>query len=129
MGRHTEFTDEIEQQALAYIDGGYIAVDDQVIPSIVGLAIYLNVNKSTLYKWAEDGHGDFSNTLGHCQDMQHRILLNSGLTGDFNSVITKLALHNHGHSDKVVTDVTSGGEKLNNYIVNPVTTAPGSTNE
>ena len=99
MGRHTEFTDEIEQKALEYINGGYRG-EDQVVPSVVGMAVSLNVAESTLYKWAEDGHGDFSGTLKRCKEAQHIKLLNSGLDSTFNSVITKLALHNHGYSDK-----------------------------
>ena len=116
MSRSTSFTDEIEVKALEYIEGGY-----DTVPSVVGLAVYLNVSKSTLYKWAEDGHGTISDTLEFCNDKQHVMLMSKGLTSEFNSTITKLMLHNHGHSDK--TDVTSGGEKIkNDWHVHPVTT-------
>ena len=117
----TTFTDEIEQKALEYIEGGY-KNEGQVIPSVVGLARYLKVSKSTVYKWEVDGHGTFSDTLDICRDEQHLQLINKGLDGDFNSTITKLILTNHGYSDKVDTDITSQGDKLNNFIVQPVTT-------
>lgn len=100
----TTFTDEIEQKAKDYINGEY--ADEDAIPSAVGLAHYLSVSKSTIYKWAEDGLGTMSDTLENCLDAQHRVLLNKGLLGDFNATITKLALSNHGYSDKVVQDIT-----------------------
>jgi F0F1-type ATP synthase gamma subunit len=49
--------------------------------------------------------------------------MNCGLTGEFNSTIAKLALANHGHSEKSQTDITSGGEKIkNDWHIHPVTT-------
>jgi hypothetical protein len=109
----------MEEKAKAYIDGGYLN-EDQVIPSHVGMALSLNVNKSTLYKWAEDGHGTFSDTLAQCNDKQHMILLSKGLTSEFSGTIVKLALSNHGYSEKTSTDITTGGEKIqNNYNIYP----------
>lgn len=119
MSRSTSYTPEIEEKAKAYIDGGYLN-EDQVIPSVVGMALSLNVNKSTLYKWAEDGHGTFSDTLATCNDKQHMILLSKGLTSEFSGTIVKLALSNHGYSEKTSTDITTGGEKIqNNYNIHP----------
>ena len=110
----------MEEKAKAYIDGGYLN-EDQVIPSVVGMALSLNVNKSTLYKWAEDGHGTFSDTLAQCNDKQHMILLSKGLTSEFSGTIVKLALSNHGYSEKTSTDITTGGEKIqNNWHIHPV---------
>jgi hypothetical protein len=92
------------------------------IPSAVGMAVYLNVAKSTLYKWADDNHFDFSDTLEFCNDAQHVRLMNQGLTGEFNATITKLALSNHGYSEKTQTDVTSGGEPIKNeWHIHPTT--------
>ena len=106
----------MEEESLRYIKSGYVTV-----PSVVGLAVYLNVSKSTLYKWAEEGRGTFSDTLELCNDKQHSMLMSKGLTGKFNSTITKLMLANHGHSEKTSTDITSGGEKIQNtYNIHPV---------
>ena len=85
----TTFTPEIEQEALAYIATGYEELD-HVIPSHVGMSIALNVNKSTLYKWAEDNHGTFSDTLAKCNDKQHMLLIAKGLTNEFSGTITKI---------------------------------------
>jgi len=118
----TSFTDEIEQAALAYIEIGYQELD-HTIPSVVGMSLALNVNKSTLYKWSDDGHGTFSDTLAKCNAKQHMMLLSKGLSGDYNAAITKLALSNHGYSEKTSTDITSGGEKIkNDWHIHPTTT-------
>jgi len=112
MGRHTECSQEMADQASEYIEN-YSKCGD-AIPSAVGMAIELNVAESTLYKWAEDGHFDFSETLAFCKTAQHRKLMNMGLTGEFNATIVKLALSNHGYSEKTSTDLTSGGQPIKN---------------
>ena len=118
MSGKTTYTPEKEQAALDYIETGYIGMG-HVVP--VGMASAINVVESTVYKWAADGHGTFSETLAKCKQAQHIELLNKGLTGDFNATITKLALANHGYSEKTSTDVTSGGEKIQNtWNIHPV---------
>lgn len=97
-GRPTLLTDELRLAAVEYIEN--YAQHEHVMPSVVGMAIVLKVAKSTLYAWADDEEKDFSDTLEQCNDYQEHVLLNKGLTGDFNSTITKLALANHGYSDK-----------------------------
>jgi len=113
MARPTDYTEALELVAIEYVNGGYLN-HDQVIPSVVGMAVVLNVAKSTLYKWVEDNRGTFSDTLALCNDTQHAKLLNGGLSGAFNATIAKLALSNHGVVEKTETDVTSGGEKISN---------------
>lgn len=71
----------------------------EVIPSVAGLALYLGVARSTLYEW-EEINKEFSDTLGSLKAVQEVLLLNNGLTGKFTAPITKLALSNHGYSDK-----------------------------
>ena len=69
------------------------------IPSAAGLALYLGVSKKTIYNWG-DKNKEFLHTLEALQDTQEVLLLNNGLTGKFTSPISKLALANHGYSDK-----------------------------
>lgn len=103
-GRSTEWSDEVEELALSYIEN-YKDFGD-MIPSVVGMAIELSVSRSTLYKWAEDGHGNISDILSHCKDVQHRTLMNGGLSSSMNSNIVKLALGKHGYSDKTAAEIT-----------------------
>jgi len=42
------------------------------------------------------------------------VLLHKGLNSEFNATIVKLALSNHGYSEKTSTDVTSGGQPIKN---------------
>ncbi len=120
MGRHTECSQEMVDQAEHYIQN-YTECGD-AIPSVVGMSIELKVARSTLYKWAEDDQFNFSDTLGKCNDAQHRKLVNQGLTGGFNATIVKLALSNHGYSEKTSTDLTSGGEPIKNeWHIHPTT--------
>lgn len=98
IGRPTLLTDELRQAAMDYIEN--YQEHKHVMPSVVGMAIVLNIAKSTLYAWADDEAKEFSDTLEKCNDYQEHVLLNNGLTGAFNPTITKLALANHGYSDR-----------------------------
>jgi hypothetical protein len=91
-----------------------IVVDGKLkvnLPTQEGFIDFIGVPQSTFYDW-KNQFPKFSESLGKLLREQKRRLLNSGLSGDYNSTIAKLILaSNHGMSDK--TDVTSGGEKIN----------------
>ena len=95
------------QRTKEYLDGGYLE-KSRVIPSVVGLARYLDVSRSTLYLWGDD-HDEFSDILDSIKDEQHEILVSSGLTGDFNPTMAKLMLTKHGYSDKQELTGNEGG--------------------
>lgn len=98
-GRPTECTPEIIKIAKSYVDE-YESVHKHVIPSVVGLCKVLKVARSTVYLWAEDEDGEFSDILEEIKAYQHFDLTSKGLMGKFNSTITKLMLTKHGYSDK-----------------------------
>ena len=80
------------------------------LPKIEGYALFIGVTKSTVYEW-EQKYDDFSDALEKIRAIQHNTLVDRGVTGEFNSTITKLMLsHNHGYTEK--TDFTSLGEKI-----------------
>lgn len=82
------------------------------MPTIEGFSLYLGVTKSSLYEW-EEKHPEFSYALGKIRTEQHNRLVEKGLSGDYNSTITKLMLsNNHGYSEKTEQDITSKGESL-----------------
>ena len=104
MSRPTKYTPELLAKAKEYLESYSTA-----IPSHIGLAYYLNIANSTLYAWAkEDGKGQFSDILERIMQLQFIELTDKGLTGDFNSAITKLALGKHGYTDKVDTTSSDG---------------------
>ena len=98
-GRPTKYTEEFLEIARRYLenyaDGGH------VIPSISGLAVVSEVRRSTLYAWAEEeGKEEFSDILAKILAKQESLLINKGLTSEFNSNITKLVLGKHGYHEK-----------------------------
>ena len=98
-GRPTLYTDELDKQALHYVIAGY-EDEGHPFPSIVGMAVTLNVKKSTLYQWGEDNRGDISDTLSLCQDYQELKVMNGSITNELNPTISKLVLANFGYHDK-----------------------------
>ncbi len=107
-GRPTKYTKELNQQAKDYLEN-YLDEHEHPLPSIVGMAVAIGVAKSTLYQWAEDDRGDISDTLAQCNDNQELALVHKGLTNAFNSTIVKLALANHGYSEKIDNTLSAPG--------------------
>jgi hypothetical protein len=108
-GRPTKYCNDTLIVARDYLNH-YEEHGDQ-IPSIAGLAVILGVRRETLHVWAkEEGKEVFSNILGAILAKQENVLINKGLTGDFNSAISKLVLGKHGYHEKVDSTL-SGGDK------------------
>lgn len=106
-GRPTIMTEELEQLIDSYLDA-YQEELNQVVPTIVGLCNYINVSKSTVYKWKGEGKSQvLSDTLEKIEETQCIGLINGGLSNVFNANITKLLLANHGYSDKQEVDHSS----------------------
>jgi hypothetical protein len=102
-GRPTDYSKDALQTALGYITK-YKSEYDHEIPSVAGLAMVLEVSKKTLYNWADrEENIAFLHALERLATSQELKLLNGGLSGTYNSTITKLILHNHGYSDKQET--------------------------
>lgn len=98
-GRPTKYSQEMVDKAQDYLEN--YTDYDQVIPSEAGLALHLELARSTVQDWGK--HEDkkvFSGILRSIQAKQEVVLVNSGLTGAFNSAIAKLALGKHGYSEK-----------------------------
>lgn len=106
MARPTKYKKDIQMQAEYYLEN-YSTLGDE-IPSNAGLAKILGVHRDTVLAWSKE-YPEFSDTLADIQLEQERQLLNNGLNGKFNSAITKLALHNHGYSDKKELSGPNGG--------------------
>jgi hypothetical protein len=118
MARPLELNDQLIDLARSYLTDYTTA-----IPSRAGLSKHLKINRDTIYDWEKkakdsDVHQQFSDILKQLDADQEIKLLNSGLTGDFNSTITKLILTKHGYSDKTQQELTgAGGEAITIQIV------------
>ena len=100
MGAPTKYNKSKLKAAIKYIDD-YKEKHGHAIPSVAGLAVVLGVCRKTVYSWSEsEKNKDFLYTLSRIATNQEFHLLNGGLLGDFNPTITKLALANHGYSDR-----------------------------
>lgn len=85
------------------------------LPTIEGFARFIEVNKTTLYKW-EAKHKKFSNALEKIRVEQKQRLIDSGLSGSYNSTIAKLVLSaNHGMREGTDLDITSRGNVIKGF--------------
>lgn len=112
VGRPSKYNPAMQEQADAYLYGWEDIGD--AIPSRVGLCCFLGIDKTTSYDW-EEKYPDFSHTCKAVEALQERTALNKGITGAFNSQITKLVLANHGYSDRQAVDHTTGGNEIRTF--------------
>lgn len=104
MGRPTLFSEEVREQALNYINDGYLE-EGHAVPSVLGLARVLKVARSTVYAWGEKEENDFKGILELCGDATEFIALNRSLKNEINSNISKLLLGKFGYADKQDTNL------------------------
>lgn len=123
-GRPSEYNEEVQARAEAYAEGGFIECGD-VVPSRAGLALELQLSRSTMANWEK--FPEFLVTLEKIAYLQERISLNGGLKGDLNPTIVKLLLANHGYSDKVQQDnISTDGSLIPTQII---LAAPNDTSQ
>lgn len=96
-GQPTKYNKGILEKANEYLNN-YEDHGD-VIPSVVGLGLMLNESRQTIYNW-KAAQPEFFVILEKIIDKQHQVLINKGLSSDFNSNITKLVLGKHGYHEK-----------------------------
>lgn len=124
-GRPTDYDKTIINKTLLYIDSckdeqtefhtkrsdGSNSYEYKVrvnIPTVEGLALHLGVSRSTVYKWRED-HPEFSDIIDQLLTKQADMLLRGGLSGDYNSTISKVILTKHGYREG--QEITGEGGK------------------
>lgn len=105
-GRPSLYCPELVEKARDYLKN-YAKLGRQ-IPSHQSLARHLNISRETLYAWKkEEGKEEFSDILEQILSEQFQVLIDKGLSGDFNATIVKLVLGKHGYHDK--QDLNSSG--------------------
>jgi len=110
--RPTTYTDELVEQARSYVDN--YKAEGEIIPTVVGLCKYIKRGKTTVYNWLkDDDKEEFRDIVSEIEEYQHIELLNGGLSGGFNPMISKLILGRHGYTDKVAVDDKPGNAPKN----------------
>lgn len=124
-GRPTSYDETIVSKATEYLNGcedteeqvvsgqsdKFTAYTTKVtvrIPTIEGLALCLGIHKDTVYEW-EKIHEAFSDVTTRLRNMQADRLINNGLSGKYNPVISKVLLSKHGYTEKIDSDLTHSG--------------------
>ena len=98
-GRPTKYNQGILDKTADYI-ANYQKYGD-AIPTAQGLTLILDVSDETISNWGKHKNKrEFFGLLEKLKRKQHQALVNGGITGDFNSNITKLVLTKHGYSDR-----------------------------
>lgn len=108
MARPTDFNSKILEDSWNYVQqfANDLRVKDKLtvnLPTIEGLALYLEISRSTLYLWQKE-HKEFSDIIEILQQKQAQVLINNGLSGDYNPTIAKVLLTKHGYTDKQEID-------------------------
>lgn len=121
MARPTILTDELREKALEYLihrqdnveltDKGALAFVEVQLPSIADFALYLGINRDTVYDWSSKDP-EFSDIVMEISMEQEKRLLNNGLGGLYAPKVVGMILSKHGYSEKTQTDITTNGESL-----------------
>ena len=105
VGRPTKYNQAIQDKAEEYLSS-YLKLGE-LVPTVVGLAIHMDVATNTVYNWATEEKPNFLRIFTRVEQLQHRGLVNGGLSGEYNPAITKMMLTHHGYSDKQQVDLSS----------------------
>lgn len=107
-GRPTDYSEQVLADAKDYVQqfandegkGENLKVN---LPTIEGLALYLEISRSTLYLWQKE-HDEFSDIIETLQQKQTQVLINNGLSGAYNPTIAKVLLAKQGYKDSQEVD-------------------------
>lgn len=117
MARPTDYTPEILEQSRQYLHQCKFGTEDDPrpkLPTIEGLALFLDISRDTVYAWEKEKE-PFSYIVEEVRAQQAETLVQNGLTGQFNPTITKLMLSKHGYVER--QDVTSGDKPVAPLLV------------
>lgn len=109
-GRPTKYKPEYCDKVDEYL--ATASKENMHLPKIESFALFLGVNKDTLYEWAKL-YPDFSDALSKIMLFQGERLIDDGIYGgkEVNATIVKLLLQNN-HGMKERTDMTTNDKEL-----------------
>lgn len=121
-GRPTKYNDKYCQEIIEFFDkepfkvmtsdNGKVELMPCSLPTFERFAFKIGVHRDTLHEWLKK-HPEFSDAYKKAKDLQKDILIQNGLVGAYDKTFAIFVAKNvTDMSDKVETDITSGGEKL-----------------
>lgn len=120
-GRPPIYNESFVDRARDYLEN---LPEDEVLHSIEGLSSYLDIARSTVYKWiGEEGKENFSDIVEKTLNKQGKTLINNGVSGKFNASITKVILTKHGYREGI--DTTTNDKDLPTPIYGGQSTSQG----
>lgn len=114
MARPIEYKDSYVDKTIEYLNSCEDSVNELgklvvALPSIEGLADYLDIHKDTIYDW-ETKYDRFSDVITKLRNRQAIKLLNNGLSNSYNPTIAKVLLTKHGYREGI--DQTTNDKDL-----------------
>lgn len=83
------------------------------LPSIEGLAYFLGVTRPLIYEWKQL-YPEFLYIIEKLQTKQTRTLIDKGVSGDYNSTISKVLLAKQGYKEETSLDLSSKDGSMGN---------------
>ena len=113
-GRPIEYNQSFVERTKEYLSSCEDTVNEHgrlvvKLPSIEGLAVFLDINRTTIYDW-ESKYEEFSHIIEILRGKQAEKLLNNGLSGAYNSTISNVILTKHGYREGI--DQTTNDKDL-----------------
>lgn len=118
-GRPSKYGPDILKKVRVYIDScvdeekqivkqeneekGYVMYENRTVvklPTIEGLAYFLEVSRETIYDW-EKNNQEFSDIIERLRTKQAMVLINNGISGLYNPTITKVLLTKHNYREGI----------------------------
>ena len=90
MSRPSLYNRQILDKSWKYVDD---AEQNDTLPTIVGFSLATGLARSTIYQWDKDAEKtEFSDILERLRNIQGVMLINKGLSGEYNTTICHMML-------------------------------------
>jgi hypothetical protein len=125
MARPTKYSPKTVNKVYEFIK---IREEEKKLPTIEGLAVYLNIDTDTIVEWVKE-HSKFSVAIKKLKSIQADIL-QAGIYNNTGNVAGGIFLlkNNHGFRDRQEVDNTTNGQPLPQPIIN-VNVHPNDSNK
>jgi hypothetical protein len=108
VGPPTKWNQEIITKARQYLDN--YQDYGKNIPTVARLSQVIGISKDRIYKWShQKDKKELKSILSQLKCIQEAVLLENGLSNEFNPTITKLLLTKHGYHDNPQANQAASG--------------------